>query len=309
MSRLKSTSDVVCLFTERSLDRPWILYEAGVAKGTLNTPVLGIALGVPLSRVSTGPFYQFQNCDDSETDLGKLMHQLAKRVPTLELDEDVVKAQVAAFKAAEADILGRLATRPGRKIEEQPDEPIAKIVEEMKALPTRVAERLLEAGPPTRRRRWRTFHPAMLQELLHMSADPCDAVGILIGASMIRDELPWLYELAMEAYRAIDSGDARTIERQMTRIRGVRDRVMRGPIGLMLQESGLSGEQQQMLSLEFPHMLEQVLQRALQASLHGGSAPNAPQGSALNNAFGPRADRTRVPPPPWKVEGDHAGRH
>lgn len=47
MTQLQSTSDVVCLFTERSLDRPWILFEAGVAKGKLNTPVLGVALGVP----------------------------------------------------------------------------------------------------------------------------------------------------------------------------------------------------------------------------------------------------------------------
>src|SRR6202789_1737929 len=50
MTQLQSTSDVVCLFTERSLDRPWILFEAGVAKGKLNTPVLGVALGVPLNR-------------------------------------------------------------------------------------------------------------------------------------------------------------------------------------------------------------------------------------------------------------------
>lgn len=32
MSKLEKASDVVCLLTERSLDRPWILYEAGVAK-------------------------------------------------------------------------------------------------------------------------------------------------------------------------------------------------------------------------------------------------------------------------------------
>ena len=50
MAKLQSTSDVVCLFTERSLDRPWILFEAGVAKGKLSTPVVGVALGVPLSR-------------------------------------------------------------------------------------------------------------------------------------------------------------------------------------------------------------------------------------------------------------------
>ena len=35
MRNLESASDVVCLLTSRSLDRPWILYEAGVAKGKL----------------------------------------------------------------------------------------------------------------------------------------------------------------------------------------------------------------------------------------------------------------------------------
>src|SRR4030042_314954 len=61
MAMLQTTSDVVCLFTERSLERPWILFEAGVAKGKLGTPVIGLALGVPLSRITAGPFYQFQN--------------------------------------------------------------------------------------------------------------------------------------------------------------------------------------------------------------------------------------------------------
>jgi hypothetical protein len=36
MSKLDSASDVVCILTERSVERPWILYEAGVAKGKLN---------------------------------------------------------------------------------------------------------------------------------------------------------------------------------------------------------------------------------------------------------------------------------
>src|SRR5437016_13556444 len=110
MAQLQSTSDVVCLFTERSLDRPWILFEAGVAKGKLNTPVLGVALGVPLSRVSAGPFYQFMNMDDSEGDLTKLVNQLARRVPNLEIDSDVVKSQVAAFKSTETALLKKLSS-------------------------------------------------------------------------------------------------------------------------------------------------------------------------------------------------------
>jgi TIR domain len=46
MSQLDDATDVVALLTQRSIDRPWILYEAGVAKGKLDTNVLGIALGV-----------------------------------------------------------------------------------------------------------------------------------------------------------------------------------------------------------------------------------------------------------------------
>src|ERR1700691_84622 len=178
MTKLQVTSDVVCLFTERSLERPWILFEAGVAKGKLNTPVIGVALGVPLSRVSAGPFYQFTNMDDSEGDLTKLVHQLARRVPSLELDTDVVKVQVGTFKTTEAAILKTLTSGSGKKqTQEEADESsVAKLVEEMKALPTRIAERLAESGDPFRRRRMRRFHPMMFEEMMHMSGDPADPV-------------------------------------------------------------------------------------------------------------------------------------
>ena len=59
ISKLASATDLVCLLTERSLDRPWILYEAGLAKGMLDKPVWGMALGVPLSKANRGPFAQF----------------------------------------------------------------------------------------------------------------------------------------------------------------------------------------------------------------------------------------------------------
>jgi hypothetical protein len=42
------------------------------------------------------------------------------------------------------------------------DSSVAKLVEEMKALPSRVAERLNEEGP-LRRRRMRRFHPMMFE--------------------------------------------------------------------------------------------------------------------------------------------------
>lgn len=263
MTQLQATSDVVCLFTERSLDRPWILFEAGVAKGKLNTPVLGVALGVPLSSVTAGPFYQFMNMDDSEPDLTKLVNQLAKKVPNLELDGDVVRAQVAAFKKTEADILKSLSVS-GAKIEtaEVSESAVAKLSEEMKALPSRVAERLLEGGDLLGRRRIRRFHPRMLEELLHTASDPGDPVGILLAASIVRDELPWLYELATEAYRAVRDGAPAGIERAIVRVRRISERFLQGPF---MEEFGFPSRESHMIAVEFPRMLERMLVYTLDA--------------------------------------------
>lgn len=263
MLQLQSTSDVVCLFTERSLDRPWILFEAGVAKGKVNTPVVGVALGVPLSRVSTGPFYQFMNMDDSEDDLTKLVNQLAERVPSLELDSDVVKTQVLAFKATEEALLKKLTSGGAKaKTKEEVDETaVAKLAEEMKALPSRVAERLAESGDPLRRRKPRHFHPMMFEELMHMSGDSSDPVGILMVASVVREDAPWLYELAMEVYRAVKSGDAAAIEQEMTRLRRFSKMMMRGSF---MEEFGFGGKESQMFFMEFPRMLEHMLMRTLE---------------------------------------------
>jgi hypothetical protein len=257
MARLQSTSDVVCLFTERSLDRPWILFEAGVAKGKLNTPVLGVALGVPLQRVSAGPFYQFQNMDDSESDLTKLVNQLARRVSNCELDSDVVKSQVTAFKATETALLEKLTSGNSKdeKKEDVDESAVAKLAEEMKALPSRVAERLTAVGDPFRRRRMPRLHPRMFEELVHRSGEPGDPVAILMAASLVRDDMPWLYELAMEVYRAVKAENLEAIEREMKRLHRFSDMMRHGPF---MEEFGFD-DASFVIAMQFPMMLERML--------------------------------------------------
>lgn len=260
MDKLQATSDVVCLFTERSLDRPWLLFEAGVAKGKLNTPVMGIALGVPLSRITTGPFYQFQNMDDSESDLIKLVEQLAKRIPDLELDADVVRSQVQAFKDTEAKLLKSLAATGPKKvtIEEQEESSLAKVIEEIKTLPTRVAERLADSGEPLRRRRMRRLHPMMFEEMMHMLGEPGDPIAVVMAASFIREDMPWLYELAMEAYRAAKNGDAEAVEREIKKVRRFSEIMTHGPF---MDDLGYTSKESYLFAMEFPRFLEHALRR------------------------------------------------
>jgi hypothetical protein len=264
MAKLISASDVVCLLTERSLDRPWILYEAGVAKGKLETPVHGIALGVPLSRVSSGPFYQFQNSDDSEDSLTKLVLQLCRRISGLEPDADVVKAQVQVFKATVDEVLKRLQMPKDETETPQADEAaVAKVLEEMKVivreLPMRIERHMIEGPYRYRSKKVRRFHPMMIDEMAHMISRRSESpLGLLVIASVVREDYPWLYELGVEAYRAAKSGDYQETREAIRAFRDAADFTIRGPF---LKEMGFYSKDALMQLEELPMVIDHYMHR------------------------------------------------
>lgn len=262
MEKLDSASDVVCLFTERSIARPWILFEAGVAKGKLNKPVVGLALGVSLTSVTSGPgpFFQFQNLDDSEDSLIKLLKQLAERVPSLELDDDVLKAQVKVFKDKVDELVSEMEDAPDK--EESPsDSTAAKILEEMKAmmrdLPSRIEDRVSD-GPSSRRKR-RRVHPMMFERFMFGGPEANEPIGLLVLAGLIRDDIPWLYEVVVEVYRTIQSGTQKDITKMIHTVETLEEFTTRGPF----MEELVDSEEMHMMMHELPRMLQHTLQRAL----------------------------------------------
>jgi hypothetical protein len=198
------------------------------------------------------------------------------------LDSDVVKSQVDVFKATEAALLKKLeAGVPKKPTKDEVDESaVAKLSEEMKSLPSRVAERLAEVGDPYRRRRIRRFHPMMFDEMMHMSGDPSDPVGILMAASMVREDVPWLYELAVEAYKAAKDGDAESIEKELRRIRRFSEFALRGPFA---EELGMGSKETHMFIMEFPRMLERSLMRALEERAVPAARRQKSETSSNNN--------------------------
>jgi hypothetical protein len=223
MRKLDDATDVVALLTSRSVNRPWILYEAGVAKGKLsaNDRVFGIALGIPLDEAATGPFAQFQNSPDEEDAITTLVLQLIKRHPQAAPREEAVRRQVQAFRESIATLLKDRKKETPQTSSRADETSVAKFYEEIKVLVGGVSERIvgqLGADPQTRRsRRRRRFHPMMLEELFHnpmwRESPGANGVPILIIFSMFRDDFPWLYELGAQLYRAIENGDPRAIDR------------------------------------------------------------------------------------------------
>lgn len=214
MKKLETASDVVCLLTPNSVGRPWILYEAGVAKGKLDTPVHGLAIGIPLQNASTGPFAQFQNSDDSEDALTQLVMQLVRRIPGAEPDREVVKGQVSAFRNKVLPLVA--AGQEEEKVPEADTTSVAKLFEEVKVmfqdLPTRIERRLdPDYSPNSRRRRRIPAHATF--EIFHiLGREMPDSVQLVVLAGHFREELPWIYEMAFEINRKINAKETGTPE-------------------------------------------------------------------------------------------------
>ena len=98
MRKIADATGIVALLTKNSIGRPWILYEAGVAKGKLNKPVYGIVLGVSFDQATRGPFGQFQNSGYDVESLTKLVMQLIRKNSEAEPREEAVRRQVIVFR-------------------------------------------------------------------------------------------------------------------------------------------------------------------------------------------------------------------
>jgi hypothetical protein len=272
MAKLDAASDVVCLLTARSVDRPWILYEAGVAKGKLGTPLYGIALGIPLSRANTGPFAQFQNCDDNEESLTKLVMQLVRRIPGSEPDHDAIQMQVRSFKGKIDEVLSALSTEngDGDPSSSVDDASVAKIFEEVKVmfqdLPSRIEGRLSEHSEPIRRRVSRHYQPRLIDGLMHhIARGGDDPIGILIVAALFRDELPWLYELGRETYLAIRSGKSKEAQDAAVRLQRATEFTVEGPFSETLRSRELYILLHDLIPFQH-HLIERTIARMRRSS-------------------------------------------
>lgn len=170
-----------------------------MAKGKLDTPILGVALGIELKDASSGPFAQFQNCSDDEDSLTKLVFQLVNRIPNSEPDKETIKFQVGKFRQAVGAILKKLdgsgspenAKKSAANVKEV-ENSSAKLFEEIKIMFQDLPSRIERANPPEGRRRKRRFHPGMLEEIMHFPKNP--KIGLKIALSLYREKMPWIYD-------------------------------------------------------------------------------------------------------------------
>ena len=286
MARLDGATDVVALLTEFSIDKPWILYETGVARGKLNTPVIGLALGIEFSRALTGPFAQFQNSADDEDSLTKLVMQLIRRNPDATPREEAVKRQVAAFRQNIGSLLVGRTSTPGSNQTDTPESNVAKMFEEVKLMFSGITDKIEETvresvGP--RRDPKRMFHPMMIEEIMftpeYRDIPGGRATGWLMAMSALRNDLPWLYEVGMEVYRAMCSENVDLIESARRKFEAVVDLSLHSNA---MRHAFRGDDEIYMFSRHLPDLLRKYLHRYAQINLSRKSkiAPDKSDNSA-----------------------------
>lgn len=277
MAKLEDASDVVCLLTKRSANRPWILYEAGVAKGKLGSTVFGLALGLPLSSASAGPFAQFQNSSDDVDSITKLVLQLLERVPNADPDDQAVQLQVTAFKQKSDEILERLNEEDTNteEVQQVGSESVAKLFEEVKVmfdeLPSRIDSKIASVVPSPSRSKPRRLHTRMISDITHSLGygSPQSLPTIwLIVITQLREELPWLYEAGLQVYEALRSGRttllpvpsrSRIVQRAIKEFRATLQFTFEPPGARLLLDNGLISSETLRYGLDYMFLLNEML--------------------------------------------------
>jgi hypothetical protein len=261
MDKIDEASDVVCLLTQRSVERPWILYEAGVAKGKLGKKVIGIAIGIQHSIAFTGPFAQFQNNEGSVESITKLVIDLVCNVPGLDPERSYVGQLVEAFHKKATEIVSR-QTEPATIVQETNDNIIvAKLFEEVKimfeSLPSRIENRI----EPDNKRRRRKFHPMMMEDITHFSMKFGDSsVGFLMMLSFFKEDFPWLYEIGLDTYRGLKIAKSLAEKKKMISNFERTFAMIEHP---MIREFFGKNEEMYMLNKELRHSMHRFFDRFL----------------------------------------------
>jgi hypothetical protein len=259
MRKLNESSAVICLLTKNSINKPWILYEAGVARGKLESSVLGVALGVKLSDVLNGPFAQFQNCSDDEDSLTKLVMQLVRTIPGADPDEKVIREQVKQFIKTLNSILKNKTENIVEK-EKKDDASSAKIFEEIKIMFQDLPSKINKDVDFVNRKK-RRLPPFVMDEIAHIGMEVDNPlIGFLVMISFLKEDFPWLYEIGLDTYREIKQAKNGSEKRKIIKTFEQAVDLLNHPV---MREFSVRSEESYLFYKELRHFLRHYLDRLL----------------------------------------------
>lgn len=229
-----SNFGIICV-TRENTESPWILFEAGaLAKSMQQGRVIPLLFDVEFKDI-TGPLAQFQAKKVDKQGLNELVGSVNRLSEHAVPETRMAQLFEMAWPTLEAKFSAIPTGAPTARHKRPNHEILEELVAGVRNLELRFRE-ALDDGPRSRRRR-SMLHPMMMDEMVHgLRLDRRDPMRFLLLASMLRDSLPWIYELGVDAYRASVDGDKERESDAVSRFFQAIRLLRRGPF---LEEFGL----------------------------------------------------------------------
>lgn len=244
---------ILCV-TRENVSSPWVLFEAGaLAKSMQGSRVTPLLLGLEFRDI-TGPLAQFQAKKVERDGLLDVIQSLNQSAQHAVPGARVTQLFDALWPELEKKVVAipNLST-PAKHARPQP-EILEELVASVRTLEGRFRD-IAEDGPRAMRHRGYHFHPMMAHELSRMLGKKRgDPIALLIVASIFRDEMPWMYELGIEAYRMAKDGTPEEAVAAKRQFQKAAELMRHGPF--RSKEFGVDSKMMHMMMHDLDHLLE-----------------------------------------------------
>lgn len=255
-----SNYGIICV-TRENLNAPWVLFEAGaLAKSLDDSQVIPLLLDLDFKDIS-GPLAQFQAKKTERAGIEEVVHSINKAAKHAVPEARALSLFDALWPQLEKKLVEIPEPTKSTKAKRPADEVMEELVSGIRSVELRIRE-MSESPRPIRNRRMMKFQSHMMYEISEMlGEEPGDPISLLVMASAFREELPWLYELAMDAYRSHRDGNAEAALEAMHRLHRATSLFERGPFAS--EEFGVD-----------PRVLHMMLQKWTQVFQHNRNESN-----------------------------------
>lgn len=222
---------VICI-TRENLNAPWILFESGaLAKSLQGSRVIPLLLDLDFREI-TGPLAQFQAKKMARDGLLETIQSI-NQLATHPVPDERYKQ---LFDALWPELERKIGAIPKQASPTKQSRPQGEVLEELVGAVRTMEARIRDGADDPRRsnKRLNRFPPMMMRDLSRsITSGPEDVVHILVLASTFRDDIPWLYELGMEAYRHLSAGHVAEGQEALRRFAEACDMLRHGPFDPM----------------------------------------------------------------------------
>jgi hypothetical protein len=223
-----SNFGVICV-TRENVGSPWVLFEAGaLAKSMEGSRVVPLLLDLEFSDI-TGPLAQFQAKKVERSGLAEVVQSINQAAGQPVPEARARQLFDALWPEFEKQLAAVPHSAPATGHLRSQNEILEELVTGVRSLDSRFRDiESVVAGDSLRSRRSRKRRPVVMREMMHRLSDTRDdPVSLLFMLSLLRDDLPWLYELGVDAYRATKAGPSEESERSLRQLQRAVDLMLR----------------------------------------------------------------------------------